>query len=126
MGRSVKTMRDVVGLTIVIIFNAGVDCINISDNCPPANVKYSNLQPRIIGGQGARSGDFPWQAALFVIDDWGNELFKCGGSLISVNKVLTAAHCIEKMDGYGTIFVTFGIEFMSSERFRAIQTNCHE
>ena len=24
-------------------------------------------------------------------------------------------------DGYGTIFVTFGIENMSSERFRAIQ-----
>ena len=51
-----KTMRDVVGLTIVIIFSlsAGVDCTNISDNCPPANVKESNIEPRIIGGQGAR------------------------------------------------------------------------
>jgi secreted trypsin-like serine protease len=43
---------------------------------------------RITGGQPASRGQFPWQVAL-IIDD----LYFCGGSLISNLWVLTAAHC---------------------------------
>lgn len=43
---------------------------------------------RIVGGSEATPHSYPWMAALFVDDQWF-----CGGSLISDEWVLTAAHC---------------------------------
>ncbi|XP_031634257.1 serine protease Hayan-like [Contarinia nasturtii] len=52
--------------------------------------------PRIIGGEGTEDGEFPWMAALFYLD--GNKLvYRCGGSIISNQFVLTAAHCVRKI-----------------------------
>jgi len=45
---------------------------------------------RIVGGEEATPHSFPWMAALFVDDTWF-----CGGSLISDEWVLTAAHCAQ-------------------------------
>jgi len=45
---------------------------------------------RIVGGWEAGVHEFPWQAAVFIDD-----LYFCGGSLISEDWVLTAAHCAE-------------------------------
>ncbi|XP_026994987.2 chymotrypsinogen A-like [Tachysurus fulvidraco] len=50
------------------------------------------LNNKIVGGQNAALGSWPWQ----VIVQSANTL--CGGSLISQNWVLTAAHCL-KMNG---------------------------
>ncbi|RZC36244.1 Trypsin domain containing protein, partial [Asbolus verrucosus] len=47
---------------------------------------------RIIGGQEARAAEFPWQAAVYV--DTANGKYFCGGSLISEQWILTAAHCL--------------------------------
>jgi len=43
---------------------------------------------RIVGGEEATPHSFPWMAALFVDESWF-----CGGTLISDEWVLTAAHC---------------------------------
>jgi len=45
---------------------------------------------RIVGGEEATPHSYPWMAALFVDDKWF-----CGGSLISDEWVLTAAHCAQ-------------------------------
>jgi len=45
---------------------------------------------RIVGGIEAEENQWPWQVALFIDDAWF-----CGGSLISENYVLTAAHCVD-------------------------------
>lgn len=51
--------------------------------------------PRIVGGQEATPGEWPWQAALVKKgQDPYNGQF-CGGSIIHRSWVLTAAHCIK-------------------------------
>merc|ERR1712127_584852 len=55
---------------------------------------------KIVGGVEAAEHAWPWQVALFIDDAWF-----CGGSIISENYVLTAAHCA---DGAGYFDVMAG------------------
>ncbi len=51
--------------------------------------------PQILGGTQAQAGDYPWQVAL--IREWEDNPYDglaCGGSLITPEWVLTAAHCV--------------------------------
>ena len=47
---------------------------------------------RIVGGQGTRIENWPWQAMLETADS-DSEQF-CGGSLLNNEWVVTAAHCV--------------------------------
>ncbi|XP_028396414.1 MAM and LDL-receptor class A domain-containing protein 2-like [Dendronephthya gigantea] len=49
--------------------------------------------PKIVGGQQAQPGEWPWQVALLR----GSFPF-CGGSLVSNEYVITAAHCVKATD----------------------------
>lgn len=46
-------------------------------------------QPRIVGGQNAKNNQFPYQISLRL-----NNFHTCGGSIISKNYIITAAHCV--------------------------------
>jgi secreted trypsin-like serine protease len=63
---------------------------NAINGCP-GNAGKVAIGARIIKGQSAHRGEFPWQVGIIVND----ENF-CGGSLISRSHVLTAAHCVYK------------------------------
>ncbi len=51
--------------------------------------------PEIVGGQEADPGEWPWQVALV---NKGADLYQnqfCGGTIISADWVVTAAHCVD-------------------------------
>jgi secreted trypsin-like serine protease len=58
---------------------------------------------RVLGGQPAADGSWPWQVALILADKAPFEGQFCGGSLITDRWVLTAAHCARMDDGSGTL-----------------------
>ena len=55
------------------------------DGCGPV---YASS--KIVGGEEAVPNSIPWQVALFFDGGWF-----CGGSIISEDYILTAAHCTE-------------------------------
>ncbi|XP_066247141.1 proclotting enzyme [Euwallacea similis] len=71
-------------LPLVPVVNNYVD----AEQCgQPESAKF-----RVVGGEEALPGRWPWMAAIFLHGSRRTE-FWCGGSLISATHVLTAAHC---------------------------------
>nr|XP_040048704.1 chymotrypsin-like elastase family member 2A isoform X2 [Gasterosteus aculeatus aculeatus] len=54
---------------------------------------------RVVAGEDARPHSWPWQISL-QSDSSGRWRHVCGGTLISADWVLTAAHCIDVRDNY--------------------------
>ena len=66
-----------------------------------------SFQLRVIGGTKTPPNRFPWLAGLYTRnrnEEWDQS---CGGSLISSQHILTAAHCVEEV-GPGQVRVLLG------------------
>uniref|UniRef100_A0A1B0B946 Peptidase S1 domain-containing protein n=1 Tax=Glossina palpalis gambiensis TaxID=67801 RepID=A0A1B0B946_9MUSC len=63
--------------------------ISVALNASQPNYTNFSISSRIVGGEPVTNNQFPWQAALL----YGDSLV-CGGSIISLHWVVTAAHCI--------------------------------
>lgn len=74
---------------------SGLVLVKGIDFCNPntCGVAPSNVRPLVAHGQVANVGDFPWFAGIFRDDGGNNYQHICGGSLISTEIVVSAAHC---------------------------------
>ena len=76
---------------LVILFVATFGC----NNCDPVNIlqcgRAGNSQGLIVGGSAIQQNRWPWLASLYYLPDQSHF---CGGSIVSENHIITAAHCI--------------------------------
>ncbi|KAK2880788.1 hypothetical protein Q8A67_018056 [Cirrhinus molitorella] len=68
--------------------------------CGVPAIKPQTINSRIVNGQNAISGSWPWQVSLQLPTGF----HFCGGSLINQNWVLTAAHCAVVVSYHRAIF----------------------
>ncbi|XP_041717096.1 serine protease 27-like [Coregonus clupeaformis] len=74
----------------------------------------ASLNTKIVGGQAAVPGRWPWQASLHR----SNSHF-CGGSLINKEWVLTAAHCFPSTSTSG-LLVYLGRQYQQSNNYNEV------
>ena len=66
--------------------------ISQQSSCGKRSIEFLSI--RIIGGRTAQPGEFPWQVAIEKRINHTEKFGEyCGGSILSQNTILTAAHC---------------------------------
>uniref|UniRef100_A0A8C1JWZ6 Coagulation factor IX n=1 Tax=Cyprinus carpio TaxID=7962 RepID=A0A8C1JWZ6_CYPCA len=88
---------------------------NITSFFPTWHTKKNatNTENRIVGGNEATPGEIPWQV---VFIEKVNKIAFCGGSLLSEEWVITAAHCVEGK--VGSFFIRVGEHDLSKNEGR--------
>jgi len=70
-------------------------------NAPTCGInKYGSGGDKIVGGHEAKKHQYPWLISLWLeYPEWGIDNHMCGGTLISPQYIVTAAHCTLEMGG---------------------------
>ncbi|XP_003745785.1 transmembrane protease serine 9 [Galendromus occidentalis] len=73
-----------------------------------SSLREESTSPYILGGITSSTDDFPWMVSLRRLRP-GNKVSThfCGGSIVSENAVVTAAHCVEEASDQNPIVVLF-------------------
>lgn len=85
-------------------------------------MEKSDKEDRIVGGEEASITNYPYQ--VFMIMYRGNSTYQCGGSIISELHILTAAHCIDRID-YIDVRVGSSAPFEGGTVYRSGQLISH-
>ncbi|XP_068173527.1 ST14 transmembrane serine protease matriptase a [Antennarius striatus] len=103
------------------------DCDDGSDeeNCDCGKSMFKTS--RIVGGQDAQKGDFPWQVSLHI-KNFGHV---CGASIISPRWLVTAAHCVQddgktRLSHPGTWEVYLGLHTQRSIDSSVVKKNLRQ
>ncbi|XP_030059680.1 transmembrane protease serine 2 [Microcaecilia unicolor] len=70
--------------------------------CIDCGTSSQSASSRIVGGSQATLGQWPWQVSLHY-----NGKHLCGGSIITPNWILTAAHCVEGNNGIAYFWIVY-------------------
>ncbi|XP_023341659.1 trypsin-1 [Eurytemora carolleeae] len=98
-----------VSLILLVSAKAGLSLV-----VPPAPIRDQVGVGRIVGGEEAQDGEFPWQVSLRQIAGIGATHF-CGGSVIDKDWIVTAAHCCAGQTPAFMHVVAGGIKLNSGE-----------
>lgn len=71
------------------------------------------VSPQIVGGQQADEGEYPWMAKLRMKVNSG--YFTCGGTMLSKDTMLTAAHCFDSDSEHGDVQYVGSVDWKAAE-----------
>ncbi|XP_063919243.1 trypsin delta-like isoform X2 [Zophobas morio] len=103
-----------------------VNSVHVTEKYKPTT--FHETDGRIINGENATLGQFPWQTGIYLAYNDTYYWF-CGGSIISEEWILTAAHCLDgaetayaymaTVDLFWVAAVTVSSEFILHEKYNA-------